>query len=376
MKSYFLCLLVLMFFIQGCSSSQDMSGKQNNLEEINPNNIIDLSNKIGYEIDLDADYFKMYDGDNGWIATTVPDFGVFITKDGGQDWLEVTPKEVNNGILYTLDKDISFIVSNLNNEKIIYRTNDQGNTWSSYPIMNSKSDVIYSVSFIDPNNGWLTGQLKSEGSYNTIEILRTSDGGETWNSVNSASELNLGYKNGAILSAPKVGWVTASISGGPLVYHTSDNGEVWKNFRLSEYSNIDYFSEPSNPFIVNENTVIIPVKITKEGTSVLSYYYTVNGGVNWLASSINLDVPKENQNLLFDATDLNHSWQTTDGSNFYILTNKLSNIESINLQEMFKQNDLKIINFSFVTPSEGFMIIRALNKTLLISTTTGGRSWE
>lgn len=365
-----------MFFVQGCTSSQDNSSKQKNLNAINPNDIIDLNNSIGHEIDLNADYFKMFDVNNGWIATTVSDFGVFVTKDGGQNWSEVTPNQVNNGIFYTLDKDIAFIVSNLNNEKIIYRTTDQGNTWSSYPIANSKSDVIYSASFIDSNNGWITGQLKSEGSYNAIEILKTSDGGNTWHTMNSASELKVGYKNGAILSAPEVGWVTATISGGPLVYHTSDNGGEWENFRLSEQSNLDYFSEPSNPFIIDENTFIIPVKTTREGKSVLTYYYTINGGSDWLASSIKLNVPKENQNLLFDATDVDHSWQSTDGSNFYILTNKLSNIESINLQDIFKQDDLQIINFSFITESEGFMIIRVLNKTVLISTTTGGRSWE
>jgi|GEM_PF-2864647 len=367
MKKYIVALLILMFILQGCGVNITGKDTKDGNQQIN---------FVGHPINFNADSFKMYDEKNGWIEGTVPEYGVYITQNGGKDWLDVTPEGIRNGTFYSLNSTTAFIVSNLNIEKKIYRTTDQGVTWESHVIPNSKSDPIYSVSFVNSNTGWITGQLHSEGSNSIIEILMTTDGGVTWSPMQSVPKLKDGYKNGATLSAPELGWVTASVSGGPLIYHTIDNGENWEQSRLSDLNNSLYFSEPSDPFIINENTIIIPTQTHIEGEIVLTYYLTKDGGNSWLPSKNNINVPRENQHLLFDAVSTEYGWQSTDGSNFYKLTNDFNSVESIDLKGILGLDDLEIINFSFISSSNGFMIIRTENKNILISTSTGGISWK
>src|SRR5215203_784851 len=69
--------------------------------------------------------------------------------------------------------------------QFIYRTSNGGKTWQPSRPNLEDTALINSISFVDPNHGWLTvtDQLKGKdwgrGTFSVIMV--TSDGGETWN---------------------------------------------------------------------------------------------------------------------------------------------------------------------------------------------------
>ncbi|WP_139992306.1 WD40/YVTN/BNR-like repeat-containing protein [Paenibacillus paridis] len=313
----------------------------------------------GVEIPYNIDDLKMYDQSNGWATVTVPEFAVLNTEGGAEGWKDVTP-ETTNGLFTSINKDTAFIVSTTGEEKQIYRTTNRGVTWEETTI-HSKSDGMYYVYFIDENTGWITGQVRSEGYNNRIEILATEDGGKGWIEVKVDDQMEEGYKNGAVFTSKDHGLITATLPGEPLLYTTSNGGEMWtkKKLVVTDKPLPDLFSEPQTPTFYNENEGILPI-------------------VNWsdLSNNRKIVVPKEDQNLHFNSVDVNHIWQTTDGVNLYIVSAAPENNEVISVPEALNLENAHILAFSFISSKEGFMVVKSNEKVYWYVTHNGGKVWQ
>ncbi len=158
--------------------------------------------------------------------------GLLLTKNGGRDW-ELTFKDEPSfrnfdhifflneqvgfaaGGIYSDDSNLGSPVFNLGS---ILRTRDGGNTWQRI-----KSDLarITSIFFLDTQVGYLTTQKQ--------ELWRTLDNGDSWELVTSAIPVVpmrihfLSQQEGILVGIGKNG------SG---IYRTTDGGKIW----ISEYT--------------------------------------------------------------------------------------------------------------------------------------------
>lgn len=144
---------------------------------------------------------------NSTTGYAVGNAGTIIkTTDGGQNW---TKK--NSGTLNTLN---SVFFADANNgytigcNGTVLKTTDGGNNWTTLNI--GTSNRLGSVWFIDKNTGYIVGGKKTyvNGYPEPYEqtILRTGDGGKTWNTQTSGdynflysicfSNTNIGYAVG------------------------------------------------------------------------------------------------------------------------------------------------------------------------------------
>ncbi len=118
------------------------------------------------------------DANNGWVIGDSAK--IFHTTNAGTTWLQVT----NTGLassarvsaVFFLNSNLGWIASQTTGtgDVVLYTTN-AGASWSLQSV--NVPSTIFSISFIDPNNGWLTGGLGS--------IAHTTSGG------NSPSTLDL-----------------------------------------------------------------------------------------------------------------------------------------------------------------------------------------
>jgi photosystem II stability/assembly factor-like uncharacterized protein len=241
---------------------------------------------------FNADYYFssvfFINPDTGWICGLMeypPDYAPIVlkTKDGGIIW---TLQQLNSQDPY----DIFFTDSQhgymCGRNSVIYETDDGGETWQSkmwggeYHDLNSVSffDENYAVGvgreahiirklggpfyiwkynetgtiehlddifFIDEFNGWAVGWNNT--------LLHTTDGGETWISVQSALQ---SYQSPISISFPddQNGWISGRWGG---MIHTIDGGVTWfsQTTNADEYINSVFFIDKNYGWAVGNNDI-------------------------------------------------------------------------------------------------------------------------
>jgi photosystem II stability/assembly factor-like uncharacterized protein len=125
---------------------------------------------------------------------------------------------------------------------------------------------INTIDFVNDNIGWIAG---SDGT-----LLKTSDGGENWNSIDIANSLNF-YQIDFINES--IGWAIEESS----IRKSIDGGLSW----IQQFPNYGFGSL----YVLDENNVYIV-----GGDTI---FKTTNGGTNWIDISPNL--PNRNYNSLW-----------------------------------------------------------------------------
>lgn len=146
---------------------------------------------------------------------------IIKTTDGGNTWISQ-----NSGTNNSLS-DIHFINNTtgwaVGYNSTILRTTDGGNSWVT---LSAPISSIYSVNFVDANNGWL-------GGYGLDHLFKTTDGGNTWLPVGIFSNSSYSSVNEIQFFNLNEGVVTYS-SG---VAITKDGGANWEYIPSSKYVN-------------------------------------------------------------------------------------------------------------------------------------------
>lgn len=154
--------------------------------------------------------------------------GIYHTNDGGRTWTEIVSDEEISGELYSasfVDEKTGWIVGS---GREVWRTTD-GRTWQrmmSVPSAADEPDAItkempsnlYSVSFINRNEGWLVANDKT--------VLHTADGGMTWQVVSRWS----GGVDAVRFVNQREGW---AIDNEGNLLHTTDAGRSWEVQRIT-----------------------------------------------------------------------------------------------------------------------------------------------
>ncbi|MDQ2999829.1 MAG: YCF48-related protein [Fibrobacterota bacterium] len=207
--------------------------------------------------------------DTGWAVGKNP---ILKTLNGGKTWKAMT--EATGDYLYSVfftNEDTGWVVG----YHTLLKTIDGGTTWNPQSIVNccDRGFTLNSVYFIRGDTGYAVGKEFIAIDLGQFEppiglILKTTDGGVTWNSQPSGTENSL---NSVCFGNKDTGWVVGD-SG--MILHTVNGGLDWKN----QFSGTD------------KNLNSVSFKGTSEGWAVGdsgTILKTTDGGEHW---NLQLDV--------------------------------------------------------------------------------------
>jgi photosystem II stability/assembly factor-like uncharacterized protein len=169
------------------------------------------------------------------------------TEDGGHRWREVTPPETQlsqlaesgdftNARLEALDSERAWVI--YRNVGRVWRTSDGGATWSAsdpLPLEGTEEgDSFYdeylaplTLDFIDSQNGWLAVNEAQAMMHGDLELLRTADGGTTWQHIFHRSIFSY---YGMVFLDERTGWISDGDVGfnAEALERTGDGGRSWE----------------------------------------------------------------------------------------------------------------------------------------------------
>lgn len=174
---------------------------------------------FGYTLCLTA-----FDSLNVWRGTYSD---LEHSTDAGNSWTTVLNHSVSS--LQFLNADTGWVVNySWSNDSSIFRTTDGGKSWQSAQV----GDVV-SVRFVSPSTGCAGGT--------SGRIWKTTDGGVTWLLKHGPTPGNW-YMHGISFSSPLLGWAVGYIGNGlgDYILRTTDGGETWNE--IPSISNNGLFS--------------------------------------------------------------------------------------------------------------------------------------
>jgi len=162
------------------------------------------------------------------------------TTDNGDNWTEITGIDYLNAAygyytwgLGACNVGESIWCAGLTAEYdsgYVFRSYDAGVNWESFQIPNTIMNLYpRAITFLDDNNGMITDRYG--------DILKSADGGETWETVDLHP--NGGWANG-VVAIPGTGMIFAMDDNG--VFYTSDMGTTWGMVETPAETESDYFT--------------------------------------------------------------------------------------------------------------------------------------
>ena len=171
--------------------------------------------------------------------------GVLLSQDW--EWQNPLPQGNSLNDIQSVNPDLGFACGD---GGTILRTNVSGLSWQ---LLNFPMDInIYSIDFLDDNEGWAAG-IKDSTAY----VFQTVDGGNYWEQKleEKASQISIFFLN------KSNGWVSIDST----LYFSGDGGKNWSNKNFSEIISSIFFL----------NTHLGWLTAGKE------IYKTIDNGNNW-----------------------------------------------------------------------------------------------
>jgi photosystem II stability/assembly factor-like uncharacterized protein len=212
---------------------------------------------------------------------------VLRTIDGGATWqkLSVTDETLDFRDVDAIDEQIAYILSIGNGPASrIYKTTDAGKTWKLQFKNDDEKAFLDAMSFWDANHGIAFGDSVDLKFY----ILTTADGGNTWTRVPPENLPPAQANEGAFaasgtnvaLYGKSHAWIATGAAAESRVLRTSDGGRTW------QVSDTPLASGPSSgifsiAFRDTKHGVIVGGDYKKESEAVDNLAVTNDGGATW-----------------------------------------------------------------------------------------------
>ena len=119
----------------------------------------------------------------------------------------------------------------------LFRSTDRGETWSERGLPSPTSvPFVTNIAFASATQGWIlsAGSPATQCQSQAFEILRTTDGGGTWQSVSAASDTAQCKENLAFVDAQHGYMTSYDPNSAPQVWRTTDGGVHWAASRLPD----------------------------------------------------------------------------------------------------------------------------------------------
>lgn len=195
-------------------------------------------------------------GDEGYLAST---------SDGGRTWQKYqlnTTENINE--IYFRNEDNGYLVAG----RKVFITSDGGSSWRETVIFRptdfrNNTPTFLSIRFADKRRGLAIGSiLNSKGNVIDSLVMRTADGGDTWQRLVVPSKLELFHVD---FNGSSHGWI---VGDNGLILATTDSGDTWRVQRSGTTNalyNVD-FRDDMEGYAVGEAGTILR---------------TQNGGASW-----------------------------------------------------------------------------------------------
>ena len=198
---------------------------------------------------------------------------ILYSTDGGEEWVRqgdstVALLGVSLSDVWAVDENKVWAVGTGN---VILKTTDKGETWNRIPAPSQRPDVeLNSISLIGSDNIWIGG------SYGTV--YNSADGGNTWTTVVS-EVFNNKYFQGIHAINSNVIYVTGGYEGNNtrgFIARTTDGGQSWDSITPADNYNKNLWigitsSDPNNIIVYGGES---------------HYIYSNDGGQTWTNDSI------------------------------------------------------------------------------------------
>lgn len=215
--------------------------------------------------DLNTVYFA--DSKRGWVGG---DEGVVLrTDDGGRTWQQ-QPSGVEAGVndIYFRDKEDGYLLA----ANRVLTTEDGGRTWhpaASFAAADfaGATPELYSVRFTSKKRGWIVGSVSRGDRVLDSLLLRTDDGGASWQRVSAPVKVELLHLD---FRGEKRGWIVGDRG---TILRTADGGETWRQQRVNTTATLYHvdFEDDETGWAVGERSTILR---------------TTDGGATWLAVEV------------------------------------------------------------------------------------------
>jgi photosystem II stability/assembly factor-like uncharacterized protein len=263
---------------------------------------------------------------------------ILKTIDGGQNWQVIQIKGAESldfRDIQAFDVNSAIAMSAGEAEKgaaKIYQTTDGGVNWQVVFETNEKGVFFDSFDFWNKNEGILVGDAIDEKPY----LLKTSDGGKTWNRIAKESlpnieigEASFAASGTCIITKGKSAWFCTQNR----VFYTNDKGKSWNvsqtNFGKGQTAGIFglHFTNTKQGFAVGGD-------YKDDKKAVPNVATTNDGGKTWqMLTPTQPDGLKEASWLLPNKTlitigtsgtgiskDLGKTWQSIDNQSFHAIS--------------------------------------------------------
>ncbi|MBI4647547.1 MAG: T9SS type A sorting domain-containing protein [Bacteroidia bacterium] len=158
--------------------------------------------------------------------------GILKTNDGGSNWIAVTPSQTGGDTLYFYNsihfptKSVGYAVGTFSgifvDGALIYKTTDEGDNWILLTSFYQYDGVLQTVFFTDSLKGWVGGRFGGPLDCNFRHIFKTTDGGETWDTLTTAFQYIV---NDIFFANESTGYV---VDDKGYIYKTKDSGNSWE----------------------------------------------------------------------------------------------------------------------------------------------------
>ncbi len=319
---------------------------------------------------------------------------VFRTQDGGVTWRDVTPPQpapAADDVVIAIgefrDASSAWVVYGYEKvpppaDSLVWYTHDGGATWQYSSISTSISSENFKpwfIDFADALHGWLLVYLGAGMSHNYVVLFGTSDGGLTWNTINTPQDQNdiqSCAKTGIVFSDTNNGWLARECTGlypAPHIMRTTDGGATWTRIEPPAPAGApglfnDYVCDMASPNILSTSSAIMALKCvsTADYTTQKDYIYTTtDGGSSWTTSPLPVNFSMGEGLYFFN--QLNgfafgrKIFKTSDGGIHWTF-----------VQEVFWDGQ-----FSFMDADHGWAaVINDSNENALVVTSNGGVHWD
>ena len=318
----------------------------------------------------------MIDDQIGWLLTET---AIFKSNEGGLEWTDITPasfvgvSDIKAGFIDDITGCIALFKENAANLEIL-RTSDGGQTWTSFNIDSREGQMApwpAALTFTDSDHGWLVTSYGVAMGSNWVDVYVTEDGGQSWQLVASGtptsdrfSGLPLGgLKTGLGAADSQKAWLTGfSYGDGVWLYGTTDGGQNWRPVKLPV--------DPTYSTEAGSAPSWPPVFVDSHNgflpvifgdNDCVVFYRTRNGGNTW------------EQTVPVSVTDQQPVWDFVDSEHGFVAAGDKLHVTGDGGQS-WQSVDLKLIDVTqvdFITAKQGW----AVSEGKLFSTADGGQTW-
>jgi photosystem II stability/assembly factor-like uncharacterized protein len=201
-------------------------------------------------------------GSNCNTAQTV----IYGTTDAGAHWRALLTLTASAGPLLWIrlfNRNTGLIAAAVGprDRGMLFATSDGGRTWRRSPLPAHYLPVAPTITFPDPQHGWVyigDGAMGSMG----VTVFATADGGRHWSKVACTqvagyqklcpSDSGIGFggdKTFLTFTDNRSGWLTiASNTGIPSLLHSTDGGHTWRDQGVSLPPGLSPLNRPNQTF--------------------------------------------------------------------------------------------------------------------------------